>query len=175
MEKPHKVYLTSYDSQQSTDLQGNCHLSFAGTGIQGVKKIRLTQFSLTNTIYNVRTGINDQMCWYHSGSSYHFQIPAGQYNISALLTQIQIGMNATDANSYALTYNSSTFFVTITGTSAFSLNFASNSFSSTSCSLEIGFNQADTASSISISGTNAVDLSFPNLIFICIPEIQEQS
>jgi hypothetical protein len=171
MQNPKLVYLSSYDSLLSTDTPANCHLKIQGIALQGVEKITLVQFLIPNVLYNVLTGVNDRVCWNRSSTNYNFQIPAGQYSITSLLSAIQTGMNAADSNSYTLTYSSSSFLVTVAGTGAFTLNWSSNPQASTGCYQQLGFMKTDTSSATSQTGSNVVDLSIPEFIFMDLNEL----
>jgi hypothetical protein len=155
----------------SSDTPGSCHLQVQGVSLQRVKRIKLIQFSVANTIYNVVSGVNNYVCWNRGGTSYTYQIPSGQYSIANLLTTIQTGMNNADSNSYALTYSSTTFLVTATGTSAFYFNWLSSGSSAFGCYEQLGFTKVDTSSATSITGTNVVDLTSPQFVFVDINEI----
>lgn len=141
-----------------------------GAGLQEVERIQMIQFTIPNTFYNVSSS-NNTVCWNRSSTNYSYQIPSGQYSISTLLTTIQSGMNGVDNNSYALSYSSSTFMVTVTGSSAFMLNWNSNPNASTGCYQQLGFTKQDTSSSTSITGSNVVDLAIPEYVFMDINEL----
>jgi|SRR5579885_75937 len=138
--------------------------------IQGVKKVSLAQATIPNTIYNIQTNVNDRFNFFR-GSSFSYQIPAGAYTINNLLSTIQTGINGLDANSYSLTYNTTTMKVTITGTGAFSLNWASNANASTGCYSVLGWTKADTSSSTSITAPNVPALQNPTNILMIISEL----
>lgn len=56
-----------------------------------VTKVALLSAIIPNTIYNIRTGVNDQVVWKTNGSvAKTYQIPAGYYNITQLLSNIQV-------------------------------------------------------------------------------------
>ena len=93
-----------------------------------------------------------------------------RYSITDLLSTIQTGANAADANSYTLTYSTTTFKVTITGSGAFVLNWSTNTNASTSCYKELGFSQTDTSSATSHTSTKAVSLSQPVFIYMEIDQ-----
>jgi hypothetical protein len=170
MQSPRVAYLTSYDSLNSTDTPANCTLKL-NTALQNVKKIKLSQFTIPNTIYNVRTGINDQVCWNRLATNYNFQIPKGQYTILTLLSTIQTGMNGIDANTYVCTYNTNNFLVTISGASTFFLNWNSNPQAATGCYKQLGFAKTDLVTATSQTAVYAPDLSYPEFIFVSIAEI----
>jgi hypothetical protein len=170
MQSPAVAYLTSYDKLNSSDTPSNCTLKL-NTSLQNVRKITLSQFSIPNTIYNIRLGVNDRVCWNRTSTNFNYQIPPGQYTILTLLSQIQTGMNAADANTYVLSYNTNNFLVNISGASTFILNWSSNPQASTSCARQLGFLSVDTSTNTSQTGTLSVDLSYPEFIFVGIAEI----
>lgn len=138
----------------------------------GVTKVALLSAIIPNTIYNIRTGINDQVVWLTNGSvAKNYQIPAGFYSITQLLSNIQTGMNAADANTYVLSYSTTTYLVNVSGTLSFTLTFGSSTLSSTSCWRELGFTQVDTAKATSQTATNVFNLIQPYFLFIKIKEL----
>jgi len=133
--------------------------------------ISLKQFLIPNSIFNIVTGVNDRIVWNRSSTNYSYQIAAGKYTITNLLSTIQSGMNTTDANSYTLSYSSTTFKTTIAGSAAFILNWSSNPNASTSIWRELGFINNDTSSATSHTGTNVVQLHHPLTFIIQIQEL----
>ena len=79
-------------------------------------------------------------------------------------------MNTQDNNSYTLTFNQDSMTVTISGTSAFILNWGSSPYSNITCSRELGFNKQDTTSSTSVTSPNVVSLERPTSLYISIKE-----
>lgn len=134
--------------------------------ITNIRQVKLAQANIPNTLYNIITGTNDIMRWNHAGA-FTYTIPAGAYTISNLLSDIQTGMNAADANNYVLSYSSTTFKVTFTGTAAFSLTFSG----ATTPYQELGFTAANTSSGTTIISTNAVSLAQPYNLYITIIEL----
>jgi len=164
-----KVFLSSLDKLYSSDTPQSCTISIQNRGLRNVKSIRVLQFALPNTLYNVSSSYsNNKMLWNRGGTDYSFTIPNGQYTISNLHTTIENGMNATDANNYDLTYSSTTFKSSISGTNAFTLNWSTNPSSSNGCYKELGWNKSDTSSATSHTSQNAISLNDPVFIFMSL-------
>ncbi len=136
-----------------------------------VAEVELVSATIPNTFYNIRTGVNDRMVWFRGATSYNFIIPPGAYSMTDLLSVIQTGMNAADANTYVLSYSTTTFKCTIAGAGAFILNWATNPQAATSCYLELGWAAADTSSATSQISTNAADLAAVDYIYVSVPEL----
>src|SRR5579883_1181187 len=98
-------------------------------GIPAVKSVELISFLCPNAIYKIRANINNYFVWSRSSTNYYIVIPPASYSISSLITYIQQQMNAQDSNSYTLTFNQDSMTVTISGTSAFVLNWGSSPYS----------------------------------------------
>lgn len=131
------------------------------------KSIKLSSILLPNTVYNISAANSNNLIKWTHVTNFSYTIPDGAYTASALLSQIQTGMNAADANNYALSYGTSTFKVTVTGTAAFTLNFSNAG----TCWKELGFTNADTASATSQTGSNTIALFIPYYFAIYIPSI----
>lgn len=135
--------------------------------VVGIKKVTLKQVNIPNTIYNVRTGVNDIFRVTRGGTPYIYTIAAGAYTITNLLSTIQTGINALDANTYTLTYSTTTMKVTIAGAGAFIINWSVTA----SCYYELGFTSSDSASGTSFTGTNVANVALPYNIYLSIPQL----
>jgi hypothetical protein len=169
------LFLTSQDRVAASTSTTDCTLVLSPS-VARIKKAKLLAFEMPSTYYNIQTGVNDQFVWNRTAiGQINYQIPAGNYSITQLLSNIQAGMNAVDANNYVLTYSSTTTFkVTITGTTTFWLTWSSNYFGPQSCWKELGWTQADTSSSTTQTSVNAISLERPTMAFISIAEFGGQ-
>ena len=79
-------------------------------------------------------------------------------------------MNVLDANNYTLTYSNTTMKVSIGGTGAFSLNFATSPYTGSTVHKELGFSFADTSSATSQTSTNAISLERPTELLLEVRE-----
>lgn len=129
------------------------------------KKIELLSVTIPNTIYNV-TSTNNMVYWTDT-VSHSTQLPTGSYSISTLISTIQTQMNAAYNNNYALSYSSTTFKVTITGTTAFTLDF----MQSNNCGTLLGFNQLLYPANTTFTSDNAISMSPNTELFLVIPEL----
>jgi hypothetical protein len=80
-------------------------------------------------------------------------------------------MNAANTNFYTLTYFSSSFMIIVTGTSAFTLNWNFNFNALIGCYQQLSFTKTDISSATSQTGSNAINFSIPEFIFININKI----
>jgi hypothetical protein len=88
------------------------------------------------------------------------------------MAAIEAGMNAADSgNNYAFSVDTTTGKVTVTGTGAFSLNFATSPSAATSCAYQLGFAAADTAAATSQTGTASCQLGIPPYLGIVISQL----
>ncbi len=136
-----------------------------------INGVEFLSFTMPNTIYNIRTGVNDRVVFRRSATDYSYVIPPGMYDIVTLATLIGPGMIVADANNYAATYSSTTGKLTITGTGAFVLNWSTNANAATGAWKELGFTQADTSSATSQTGTNVVSLERPLSVYVDMVEV----
>jgi len=134
-------------------------------------KVTLAGVIMPNSIYKIRQDINDRVCWRRSSTNYSYQIPAGSYSISELLSTIQTGMNAADSNSYSWSYSGITLKCTVTGSGSFMLNWATNTFAAYGCWFELGFTNVNTTTSTSITSTNIIGLYNPTSIYLQVPQL----
>lgn len=132
--------------------------------------MRLNKTKISKSCLFEYSNSSDRVNFNRTATNYSFQIPAGKYFFNNLLSIIQIGMNAFDANTYVLSYDVSTLKVTISGLNIFILNWATNSNAFTGCWKELGFTFANTASVTSQTGSNVIQLYQPINIIIYISE-----
>ena len=85
------LYISSKDRNASSNSSSDFFV-YLPVPVSNIKSIELSELSLPNTIYNIRTGINDSICWDYLSVSYNFTIPPGLYSISSLLSTIQTSL-----------------------------------------------------------------------------------
>jgi hypothetical protein len=137
--------------------------------INNITCVELLSVTLPNTIYKIQS-YNNTFYWSTDDGTNQFNImiPYGAYTIYNLLLYIQNQMNSTDPNNnYTLTYDSTTFKVTISSDNDFNMNFALPN----TCCKELGFNNTNTSFNTAITGSNAIQLYQPLSIFIVIKEL----
>lgn len=164
------VYSGHRDSQTGSSSNFRLDLSDKNLVLRGIRGIKLLGVQIPNTIYNIRSGVNDLISWARGGARSGTLTP-GAYSITALLAAIKVIMDANDGgggNTYTLAYNSSTMKVSITGDSAaFTMNFGT----STTPWKELGFANSNVdSSSLVCTGTNVVSLARPYDLFIKVNE-----
>lgn len=139
-----------------------------------IRIIRLLSFIAPNTLFKIRTGINNQFVWNRNSTNYNYAIPPASYTIYTLLNIIQTAMNTQDSgNNYTLSYDTDNMMATIQGTSAFVLNWFSSPYGATSCYRELGFPQVDTVSATSQTSSNCISLERPTRLYITIRELMQ--
>lgn len=163
------LYISSNDRIRQTETSSNftVHLNHP---IENKHSISLSHFSVLNTMYNV-TSLNNRISVHYSGNDYHAMITEGAYNISTLTSALKTALDNNGSTvTYTVTYDSTTFKLTISGDSAFSLLFGSES---NQINQLLGFPAEDTSSSTSHVGSYAVDLHSP-ILFIRINQLGTQ-
>lgn len=165
-----KIYVSVDSAARTSGTSSDFTFNLGTRALPSVKKVKLLSLSCPNTIYNIRTGVNDRFCFNRSGN-FNPQIPPGYYTLSSLLTQLAASMNAVDGNGYIATSSATTGKITITGVSAFIVNFGTNPLAAQGCYQETGFVLGtDSGSSTTVTAPNVANLSLPYSIDIQIPQ-----
>lgn len=130
-----------------------------------VKKVRLLEVSVWMTMFVINSS-NNILSWReNSGSILSATIPIGNYTPSTLTTQLKSLMDPLATNTYTITYNPTTSFLTISGdTNPFTLLFSS----SNSPWKYLGFSNIDTTSNLSHTGLYSLNLSPAGLYYLNI-------
>ena len=128
-------------------------------------RYKIVSAIIPNTFYNVVAGQNDKI-YFNDGTNKSAVIPAGNYSVNTLPGAIKTAMDAVSSIVFTVTINSITNKMTITGDSAFSLNFGT--FTSSSIAPLIGFAYTNTNSAVSHVGGNVVDLAYPRSVIVDI-------
>jgi len=166
-----KVAVCSRDRVSGTSSNFKVDLSGAAQRILNTTRCRILKVLMKYVIYNIRTGVNDKICFTRSSTNYTATLPAAGYNIQDFCTAIATAMNAQDSNTYAATYGTSTGLITITGSASFSMNMG---LSSTSCYREMGFGTGITGAATTQTGTGVYDLSGPDTIYMDIAQFPQR-
>lgn len=124
--------------------------------IRNATTIKLLECKIPNTLYNVRTGINDQILFSEGGPNLTATLTAGSYGISDLCLEVQNQLIAAGALAYVCTYNANTSRVTISAGAPFSLLLATGT---TQANQLLGFAATDVAGAATYTGT-----LFPQLV-----------
>lgn len=134
-----------------------------------IKSCRLKSASIPNTPYRIITGVNDTID-FNDTLVVAATIAPGSYSASGLIAAIQTAMNAVSSN-FTVTYSSTTFLITFTRTSNFTLLFATGANLTKSMAPILGFTATDTTVAMTATGTKAINLASPIDIYISIAEI----
>lgn len=130
------------------------------------RKARLVSFAIPNLLYSIHSD-NNKIAFTRSSTDYAATITPGNYTITQLSSAIATAMNLQDANSYTATYDANTQKMTISGSSSFVLDFSLDG----TMWRELGFENSTSSSATSHTGTNYVNLSPENYVYIQIDEI----
>lgn len=119
----------------------------------------------TNELFTARasititTGTNDKLD-FNDGADRNATLAAGTYPhpYTGLLADIKAKMDALSAIDFTATYNNDTDKITIAGTGAFTLEWATGANTATGVHTTLGYTVADTASGTSHTAQNSLDL-----------------
>jgi hypothetical protein len=137
------------------------------TGFKSIAKVELEHVFIPNTIYTIRTGINDTLAVTVSATPYTATIAPGFYTVSTLPAAIVTALGAAVSNSWACTISTTTGLITITGTTTFFFSFSTNA--TIALGKILGYNtSAVMTTGTTQTGTSVVNLSGPTHIYIHI-------
>jgi hypothetical protein len=146
--------IKSSDRNVGTSSDFTVYLNDQYKKIVDLTEVKLVAALIPNTLYNIRTGVNDTITWYHAGvSNYSATITPGTYTIDSLITALTSAMVAADSNNWTITYSTTSLKATITGSAAFNLTVTSTALSGG----VLGFTDFFT-SATSVTGANAINL-----------------
>lgn len=162
MNTPQFVRINSADRTSSSSSSSNCTI-YLPVAIANIKSVSLAKASIPITWYNVSAAQgNNTFIVNRSSTNYSYTIPDGSYTIATLMSQIQTGINALDANTYVLTYNATTFLVNISGTAAFIVK------GTGTVNRTLGFPTTDSSSATSNNASSVPQLYHPETIYLMI-------
>jgi hypothetical protein len=126
--------------------------------------------ALALPIYNYTVDTTNNQIYFSDGvTNYTASITVGIYNSDNIITAIKIAMETTAyVGTVTVTFFEYTYKLTITSTTNFQLQFAT--YTTNSANYIMGFDEIDTALSLSYEGDNNIILSIPICIFIKINE-----
>lgn len=132
------------------------------------KRMKLVNFVIPNTIYNITTN-NYNIPFFEDSTSKNTQLTPGYYTASTLATHISTQMTSTSSGyaTFTASYSSTTMKITISSTQNFGLEFESGTNASTSLWRELGYTQTDTSTgTTSHVASNCINLAIPYTIYI---------
>ena len=136
-------------------------------GIHNVNCITLHEVQLPNTIYNV-TSLNNTVYVDESGTTKTCPITAGSYSITNLCSAVQASLIANASLGYTVTYSSISMKITIANSlHTFALLFSNLGTLAT----ELGFDNSNTSTGNTFTGSNIISLYNPINLFIFVNEI----
>lgn len=157
------LLLDSRDNNNYGATSSDCMFHLGnGQDFNEVNSVELLSFNCPLTMYNVNSSNNT--IYFNDGSARSVVLPPSNYDVYALIAAIKVAMESVSALTFTVTYSDQTLKITVTGSLAFSFTFGTNT--SYSASKIIGFNNANTSSSVTQTGNNAINLSIPLYIMI---------
>jgi len=120
-------------------------------------------------MYNI-TSANNTIVFTEGVSTATARLPVGSYNITNLIDAVDAVMTSASPNAYTYTssYSSLTLFMTISSTGNFTFNWANANATAYAI---MGYNKVNTTSAASHTSTNAINLSYPQYLFISIDDV----
>jgi len=140
-------------------------------GYKMIKRVKLLAVVLPLTNYIIDS--NNNLIYFSDGTNKIATIQPGVYDYQSITTAINTAFqNAAYTGVMNSSYSTTTLSFTLTGTTAFSLLFGTNTLNSAAYIL--GFNNADTSSSTVQIANNASNLSLPPYFYINIDNFVDQ-
>jgi hypothetical protein len=133
--------------------------------LTNVSTAKLKHVILPNTVYNVRSNNCNFIIREAGSTAITISIPYGYYNVSTMCIMLQQLLSSVGTQTYAVTYSSTTFLLTISAPGAFLLDFGGLQ----SCAALLGFLPIATTSDVLHTGTNAMHLQI-DVLYIVIDE-----
>ena len=143
----------------------NYRLIDAG-GVEGTYEI--LDYTSVNQLYNVETGVNDQLHWAEPGAL-TATIPAGNYNNTTLHAAMKVVMDAASASTFTFTVSVDTGLVTM-AIAAGTFNWEWGTVTTRRANFLLGLSPVDTGAAASIAGDLVPDLSLHTHLLLEIPE-----
>jgi hypothetical protein len=180
MKEPILFILKSLDRDTTSASSSNFKQTFSGSVWlsqvwQNVVEVSLEGAVIPNTLYNIRSGVNNVIKFTNSnsgGGTKTGTVTAGSYTIDTLVTALGTAMTTGDGtDTFTVTYSATTNKVSITtvaGTGTITVLFTSSTINST-----IGFSStANSSAATTVTGVNVFNLAQPYNLFINIPELE---
>jgi hypothetical protein len=133
--------------------------------ITKAKQVSLKWLSVSNTLYNIRAGVNNTLTFTDAGGGHTVTLPPSSYTIASLTTKLQVLMAAVGVQAYTVIYDAGTLKVAISAPAAFLIQFSTFG----SCAGVLGFTFSNTTSATSFVGSKAAIL-YIDCIYISIAQ-----
>lgn len=164
LSKYSSLIIDSRDRGVNSVSSTNFSVSFKES-IDNIYLIDLKYVNLPNSFYNI-TAANNNIYFSIGATNYSCTIAPGNYSVTTIMAAIATAMNGAINNSFAATYNAITMRITITGTSAFVLQFSN----AATPYRELGWPATNTSSATSQLAPNVPQLSSPLNLYLYIPD-----
>jgi hypothetical protein len=162
-----KIFIDSAKRTSASASSTDFHVHFTGNFPQiDFAELHWTQIPLANfTVPKTGNVIN----FNENSTNKTATVTPGYYSGTALAQKVQDALNSASGgyNTYAVTYDSSTFLMTVSATQPFSLLWASQP----SLNIQCGFAKTNTTAGTSVTSTQACQLNLPLAANISIREL----
>jgi len=171
------LIVRSADRILSADSPANFTVDLSlDNGFQG-SSLQLKEVWLPNTIYNIRTGINDLFVFssQSSGSS-TVTITAGAYTVATLIVALQALVNAVQANTLTISQNTTTGKLLFTANNGGNLiKLLASQWNKSTVALGFGLSGTDTAVFSSSLSSPFVPQLQPDILYLFVRELTPSS
>ena len=165
------VLLNSTERTSGTVSQAVYNLTAMG-GI-GPGTYNFMGYQSVNHIYNVESGVNDNIYFNEGAGGFVGTLPAGNYNVTTLMAAIKAAMEVPGAGTYAVTQGADTSLMNIAVSGAvatFEFEWLTNTLLGDLANALLGFGVVDTGLSANHTGTQVPNLLLHTHILINILE-----
>lgn len=159
------IHLQAMNKEPNSYSSTRFRVRFPGRG-QQFQAVTLKHLMFPNTVYNVVSGLNDEVTIRNPAgpTNYIATLTPGNYGLTNFVAHLQSRMNSAWSNSFVVSVSETTQRMTITGTAAFILNWSN---STNNAALIMGWAPTtDTSSATSQTAPYAYDLSGPQYLFL---------
>ena len=169
-----KFLLLRSQNMVSGGTTNNCVIRLAES-IHRLKAINLRRFSIPNTIYTIKEGINDAFCLDEGSPVDDIIVSPGVYTATGLASALETAFTLSSAaDTYTVTYSSTTLHFSIqnNNNASFAVNWASHTNASRGMWYALGFNNEDYSYGVGeiAESVNSAMLSSPLSVLLRIPE-----
>lgn len=168
MQKSHILLLDSRDRINPLVTESNNCTLRVQPAIGGFTKIELLSFNVANIQYNIDS-TNNKIYFNDGAGDLVATLPSAAYNYLNLPPAIVDALEAVSSNAYTVSYDDSTFKITVTVSSG-TFGFQFGTYTTASAAAILGFLQTDTAMASSHTSYNSINLSLPPYFYVQIPE-----
>lgn len=170
MQKTHILVIDSRDRINPEITNTNDCRLYIKPSVGGFTKVELLSFSLPLTQYNIDS-TNNQVYFTVGGTDYTATITPSSYTICTLTAELKRIMDLESSESFDVWYDSGLFRLVFTISSAASFSFTWGTNTSNTAATILGFFNSNSSTGVTITSTNAINLSLPLYFYVDIPQI----